>query len=303
MLMCGIYNPPKHKYRDSGIMNYLISFVDSVLDKHPDAVIVCGGDVNRLDMQELKALSGWNIMVDFPTRGNACLENCFTNRPDVFRKAYPIHMLMKTEHEGFVLPAGTKLKPTRRKVLVRDCREQRKRALYLSLAAEDWGEVITAEDINVAVGIMEDKIRTLMDKCMPLKSVRMSSRDPVWMSPLVRSMLRAKSRISDNNVERLKLINSRISEVIKENSRYSVAVMGSREWWKKVDSTSQRRNSTLVNLDNNSLDRLNGYFGQLCSDESYVCHVCCCCCCVILIWKSHRMLKHPKYLKGKSGTR
>ena len=79
--------------------------------------------------------------------------------------------------------------------------------------------------------------------------------------------------------------------------------MGSREWWKKVDSTSQRRNSTLVNLDNNSLDRLNGYFGQLCSDESYVCHVCCCCCCVILIWKSHRMLKHPKYLKGKSGTR
>ena len=61
--------------------------------------------------------------------------------------------------------------------------------------------------------------------------------------------------------ERLKLINSRISEVIKENRRYPVAVMGSREWWKKVDSTSQRRNSTIVNLDNNSLDRLNDYFG------------------------------------------
>ena len=135
MLICGIYNPPKHKYCDLDIMNYLISFVDSVLDKHPDAVIVCGGNVNRLDMQELKALSGWNVMVDFPTRGNACLDNCLTNRPDLFGKAYPIHMLMKTEHEGFVLPAGTKLKPTRRKVLVRDCREQRKRALYLSLAA------------------------------------------------------------------------------------------------------------------------------------------------------------------------
>ena len=202
-----------------------------MLDKHPDAVIVCGGDVNRLDMQELKALSGWNVMVDFPTRGNACLDNCLTNRPDLFGKAYPIHMLMKTDHKGFVLPAGTKLKPTRHKVLVCDCREQRKRALYLSLAAEDLGEVhvITAEDINVAVGIMEDKIRTLMDKCMPLKSVRMSSRDPVWMSPLhvVLSMLRAKSRISDNNVNRLKLINSRISEVIKENRRYPVAIMGS----------------------------------------------------------------------------
>ena len=210
----------------------------------------------------------WNVMVDFPTRNNACLDNCLTNRPVLFGKAYPIHM--KTDHKGFVLPAGTKLKPTRRIVLVRDCREQRKRALFLSLAAEDWGEVITAEDINVAVGIMEDKIRTLMDKCMPLKSVRMSSRDPVWMFPLVRSMLRAKSRISDNNVERLKLINSRISEVVKENRRYPVAVMGSRERWKKVDSTSQHHISTLVNLDNNSLDHLNEYFGQLCSDESYV---------------------------------
>ena len=61
MLICGIYNPPKRKYHNLDIMNYLISFVDSVLDKHPDAVIVCGGDVNRLDMQELKALPGWNV--------------------------------------------------------------------------------------------------------------------------------------------------------------------------------------------------------------------------------------------------
>ena len=58
MLMCGIYNPPKHKYRDLGIMNYLISFVDSVLDKHPDAVIVCGGDVNRWTCKNSKPCQG-----------------------------------------------------------------------------------------------------------------------------------------------------------------------------------------------------------------------------------------------------
>ena len=34
MLICGLYNPPKHKYRDADLMNYLINFVDSVLDKH-----------------------------------------------------------------------------------------------------------------------------------------------------------------------------------------------------------------------------------------------------------------------------
>ena len=55
-------------------MSYLISFVDSVLDKYPDTVIVCVGDVNRWDTQELKALSGWYVIVDIPTRGNTCLD-------------------------------------------------------------------------------------------------------------------------------------------------------------------------------------------------------------------------------------
>ena len=118
-------------------MNYLINFVDSVLDKHPEMAIVCGGDVNRLDTHELKALSGWDVLVDFPTTNITCLDNCLTNRPDLFANAYPFHMLIKTDHQGFVLPAGTKLKPTRRKVLVRDCREQRKQSFYLAFAAQD----------------------------------------------------------------------------------------------------------------------------------------------------------------------
>ena len=137
MLICGLYNPPKHSYQDIDLMNYMISFVDFVLNKHPEAAIVCGGDVNRLDMQEFKALSGWDFMVDFPTRGTACLDNCLTNRADLFGQAYSIHMLIKTDHVGFVLPAGLKLKPVRGKVLVRDCREHRKQSFYMALATLD----------------------------------------------------------------------------------------------------------------------------------------------------------------------
>ena len=85
-------------------------------------------------MQEFKALSGWDFMVDFPTRGNACLDNCLNNRADLFGQAYSIHILSKTDHEGFVLPAGLKLKPVRRKVLVRDCREHQKQSFYMALA-------------------------------------------------------------------------------------------------------------------------------------------------------------------------
>ena len=70
-----------------------------------------GGDFNQLNVREFETLSGWNALVDFPTRAASHLDNYLTNRPDLFGKAYPIHILMKTDHKGFVFPAGTKLKP------------------------------------------------------------------------------------------------------------------------------------------------------------------------------------------------
>ena len=103
---------------------------------------------------------------------------------------------------------------------------------------------------------------------MPLKSIHMSPRDPVWMSPLVKCMLRTKSRISINK-EPLPLFNKRISEVITENRR-KLAVIGSGDWWKGVDALSQRRRSSSINLDDNFLVRLNDYFANLCYNDSYV---------------------------------
>lgn len=91
MLICGLYNPTKHSYRYIDLMNYIIFFVDFVLNKHAEANIVCGGDVNRLDIQEFKALFGWDFMVDFPTRGNACLDNCLTNRADLSVRSSIFH--------------------------------------------------------------------------------------------------------------------------------------------------------------------------------------------------------------------
>ena len=63
-----------------------------MLEKHLDAVTVCGGDLNQLHMQEFKVLLGWSFLVEFPTRSNACLDNCLTNRPVLFEKTYPFHM-------------------------------------------------------------------------------------------------------------------------------------------------------------------------------------------------------------------
>lgn len=98
-------------------------------------------------------------------------------------------MLIKTDHLGFIIPAGKKLKPIRQKVQFRDCREHQKQALYLALASECWNEVLEVDNIEKAVNILELKILSNINRCMPLQTVTMSSCDPRWVTPLVKYML------------------------------------------------------------------------------------------------------------------
>ena len=102
-------------------MNYLIDYTDDVLDAHPQTVIVLGGDLNQMDMDQLQQLSGWNVLVDFPTRGDSHC-NCLTNRPDLFARCYNVHVSTKSDHRGVILPAGSELRPVRRKVHIRNRR-------------------------------------------------------------------------------------------------------------------------------------------------------------------------------------
>ena len=242
-----------------------------MLDKHPNISIVCGGDLNRVDITRLKRITGWNALVDFPTRGDSFLGNCFSNKPDLFGKTYPIKMLIKTDHLGFIVPAGKKLRPIRQKVQFRDCREHRKQALYLAVASECWDEVLEADNIEKAVNILEFKILSSINRCIPLRTATLSTRDPRWITPLVKYMLRDKSRISVLRTDQHQELSRRVSEVICENRRMLLeGKTGSRKWWKNVNLISQRWQSTKVSLDRETAQDLNEFFGELCTDSEYV---------------------------------
>ena len=107
MLISGLYNPPKHNYQECNLMSHLINFLDNTLDKDPNTIFVCGGDLNHLDLHGLQSMSSWKASVDFRTSGDVCLDNCLTNRPDLFNKCHPFQLLIKTDHTAVILPAGT----------------------------------------------------------------------------------------------------------------------------------------------------------------------------------------------------
>ena len=97
-------------------------FLDSVLD----GAVMWGGDLKRLNLELLSTVSGLTALVEFPTRGDASLDNCLTNKPELFQSTYPYEKLIKTDHNSVILPPGSKLRPLRTKYHFRDYREHHK---------------------------------------------------------------------------------------------------------------------------------------------------------------------------------
>ena len=134
---------------------------------------------------------------------------------------------------------------------------------------ECWDKVLDGDNIEKAVNILELKILLNINRCMPLRTVTLSSRDPRWMTPLVKYMLQNKSHILVLRIDQHQELSRRVSEVIGKNRRMLLkGKTGSREWWCNVDLISQRRRSTYVSLDRPR--DLNEFFGELCTDGDYV---------------------------------
>ena len=59
----------------------------------------------------------------------------------------------------------------------------------------DWDDVYRSDDVNTALSSLHFTLKRVMDECFPSKTMRMSSRDPPWMNPLVKTQLKKKANL------------------------------------------------------------------------------------------------------------
>jgi len=142
---------------------------------------------------------------------------------------------------------------------------------YAALVKENWDSALASSNVDQAVGLLEEKVHGNMDTCMPVRSVSFSSHDPAGMTRLLKYLIRTKSRISPQTVNRLQDINKWILNLISENRRnYMTAPLGSHNWWREVDTLSQRGGSSgSIILENSLLQELKDHFSKICTDENY----------------------------------
>ena len=108
-------------FDDDDLIDTIIDRCDTFLDMHPNEEVLCGGDLNRLDLDCLSSSPGLVPMVNFATRGTSILDNCLTNHPELFNDPLRFQALKKTDHWGV-----NKIKPMRSKCYFRYFREHHK---------------------------------------------------------------------------------------------------------------------------------------------------------------------------------
>ena len=76
--------------------------------------------------------------------------------------------------------------------------ETPKGEVILGTCGETRDSVLGTNDVDEDVNNLETLIHRHMDKYMPFRTVRISSRDPAWVTPLLKSLMSSKSRIGQN---------------------------------------------------------------------------------------------------------
>ena len=241
----GVYRPPSQVV---GVKEKCLAEISTLLEN----ILTCSnytsliGDFNRLDLSALEQTLGLSSRVKFPTRENAILDQIVSNAKgyNVPTKLTP---LASSDHcsIGF-FPVCKPIKETIKSVYVTDRRARFVSEVELALHRADWAKVFS-ENYDNAVKSLYDITNNAL-AFLPKRKVKLTNRDPVWKTPIIKDLERRRQKAYDTGKMNLyRELNDSLSHHIDLSRRNHVRSLssGSRQWWKDVNKTLKPSNSQL----------------------------------------------------------
>ena len=162
---------------------------EQILISDPGARIIIAGDVNHLRISEFSRQHNLEQLVKKPTRGQNTLDVFLTNYPYIWKSPTMFISLVRSDHLAIMVSPQTPAKAERENVFIRDVREHRKIEMDKRLKEHNWADVNDTNDVDEAVCTLSNVIENMFNDCFPLIKVRVSSKDPPFMTPLVKPQL------------------------------------------------------------------------------------------------------------------
>jgi hypothetical protein len=277
--IAAVYHPPEPKYPTDELLSHIESVIDGLNNSNPNSLIIVAGDLNQLSNDKMCALGLLSIVKE-PTHAGHLLDRIYTSEP-IFPNVKVLKSAINTKHCAVVARPDmctiTDWHKTVHKSLIRS-RTPTQHASYLqTLASKDWSRVLNHNELDAAYDCFTAELWELLNCHYPMRSVSVTSRDPPFVTPHIKLMLREKSKLMrGGHKERADALAQRIGLAIIE---YNVGILKDsdptsscsvRDMWDKVRQlTGQRRTDRSLACPNMSADDLNVHYANLSQDPSY----------------------------------
>jgi hypothetical protein len=272
-----LYHPPKPIYNTNLLMDYIESTVEHLVSDAPGSLVILAGDLNSLNLTELQERTGLTDLVSEPTRGPNILDHVLVSEPSVYEHIKVVKAVGKSDHSAIVAYNGqtlTTVTKVRRKCEFRK-KTPAQHASFLSCAGSlnttyfDCVEDIVQESFDN----FYTKSLDLLNRFYPLRTVTITSSDPPYITPEIKSALRRKNTLMRRGrCEEASALALKIGSLITKNNaaelqQYDDSV-GSKTLWDKVKAVTGRRSTPAIPL-GVTAGTLNAHYAAVSTDNAY----------------------------------
>ena len=275
VMVGALYHPPHPIYPIDLLFERLESTVETLTRENPGALIVLGGDFNKIEDARIVEITGMVSLVHQPTRGPAILDRLFASE-ECFSSVKVLASAVKSDHRAIIaVPSGPIIgrKKTRRHVVTRRRSPQQHAALLNLLNLVDFSALKEESDAQAAWDLFYSVTGRILDTIYPIRKVTMISADPQYYTPSIKLLLRRKNRLM--RAGRLEEASACARRVGREIERVTSAHLrdidprhGLRDLWRSVDKVTGRQSNT-ERSSGISAEEFNQHYAAISTDPGY----------------------------------
>ena len=277
VFVCAVYHPPRPPYTDESLINYFDICVTELLHDYPSSLVVLAGDFNQLQNRDIIECTGFTQLVSQPTRGANILDRIYVSDTQ-YSTVRVMHSVVRSDHKAIVAYADhqpvcgkTSVKKTYRRVT------PSQHAAFLqyisTIEIEPSLPQIDHTNVQAEFDQFYDISLGLLNAFYPERSVTVTSRDPDYVTPVIKAKLRRKNRLMrSGRVEEASAIAVQIGKDITRRSRTCLNKLegraDSKAVWAAVRHVTKQRQQT-AKVDGIDAQSLNQHYASISTDHQY----------------------------------
>ena len=275
VIVGALYHPPQPLYQTSDLLNHIEVCVDTIASAFPAALVVLAGDFNTLPEDDVVARTALCSIVDQPTRGTNKLDRIYVSEPD-YTSIKVVTSTGKTDHKAVIAYTGSPLKTANksRTQLTFRRRSPNQHALFLSHLSSLDITFDTSNPVRTNFDQLYKLLLCLLDRFYPQRKITITSTDPYFITPTVKSQLRRKNRLlRAGRVEEAEALAKQIRGAIIRQNTLQLRRVNTRQCakqaWEKVRQFTSRGKGGFQPPPGLTAQLLNSHYAAVSADSKY----------------------------------